>query len=347
MVDEAPEAWRRTSISLPQQTVKHLERLRREWGLRHRGAVLERLLQQVFGDDADGEAGSDLLPDNLAAVAECHDADGELDEQVDLVLVRRGDLEALSTEDDADDSRTDRERSRAAGGGGIDLPGFVRSRTSQLKRDLGNAGIAAPRLNVVPLQVPVEQIQQALQEARNHWITVYGSPPNATVLENAMIWLAHDIWPQCDQSEARVFTWSAACEVMGDIVSGWSDEGPSFERVMVTAGVLEDPFSPATLTLRLPTLIRRFVHRFRRRGRGRSFQTLEHTMTLQGALKLLNLPTDPGKRLALSQIRESYRELALSHHPDAGGSVEAMRRINEAYQLLKELYRQRPEPRSP
>ena len=67
-------------------------------------------------------------------------------------------------------------------------------------------------------------------------------------------------------------------------------------------------------------------------------------MTLQGALKLLNLPTDQGKRLALSQIRESYRELALSHHPDAGGSVEAMRRINEAYQLLKELYRQRPEP---
>jgi curved DNA-binding protein CbpA len=31
----------------------------------------------------------------------------------------------------------------------------------------------------------------------------------------------------------------------------------------------------------------------------------------------------------------------LSHHPDAGGSVEAMRRLNEAYQLLKDLYRQR------
>jgi curved DNA-binding protein CbpA len=33
--------------------------------------------------------------------------------------------------------------------------------------------------------------------------------------------------------------------------------------------------------------------------------------------------------------------MALQHHPDSGGSVEAMRRINEAYQLLKELYRQR------
>ena len=344
MVDEAPEEWRRISISLPQQTVKHLERLRREWGLRHRGAVLERLLQQVFGE-GDGEAGSDLLPDDLAAVVDCRDADGELDEQVALVLVGRGALEALANEGDSDDSPSDRHRSRAAGGGGIDLPGFVRNRTDKLRRDLGSGGNTAPRLNVLPLQVPGEQIQQALQEASDHWITVYGNPPNATVLENAMIWLAHDIWPQCDQSEGRVFTWSAACEVMSDIVSGWSDEAPSFERVMVTAGVLEDPFSPATLTLRLPTLIRRFVHRFRRRGRGRSFQTLEHTMTLQGALKLLNLPTDPGKRLALSQIREAYRELALNHHPDAGGSVEAMRRINEAYQLLKELYRQRPESR--
>lgn len=340
-VDEAPEAWKRTSVSLPQQTVVHLERLRREWGLKHRGAVLERLLQQVFGD---GELDTDELPDNLAAVAERRDADGELDEQVSLVLIGQDALEPLATEEGNREAGTDRSRSLAGGaGGGIDLPGFVQKRTSKLKRDLGPTLRTGPALNVAPLQVSAELIQQALQEARDHWITVYGQPPNATVLENAMIWLAHDIWPQSDQSEGRLFTWSAACELMRDNLPEWSEQPPSFERVLVIAGVLEDPFSPATLTLRLPTLIRRFVQRFRRRGRGRSFQTLEHTMTLQGALKLLNLPTDPGQHLVLSQIRESYRELALSHHPDAGGSVEAMRRINEAYQLLKELYRQRPE----
>jgi curved DNA-binding protein CbpA len=27
------------------------------------------------------------------------------------------------------------------------------------------------------------------------------------------------------------------------------------------------------------------------------------------------------------------------HHPDSGGSADTMRRLNEAYQLLKELYR--------
>jgi hypothetical protein len=54
---------------------------------------------------------------------------------------------------------------------------------------------------------------------------------------------------------------------------------------MVIVGILEDPFSTSTLPLRLPTLIRRSGRRFRRRSRGTSFQTLEHTMTPpQGAL---------------------------------------------------------------
>ncbi|KMM17776.1 hypothetical protein SYNGFB01_01640 [Synechococcus sp. GFB01] len=108
---------------------------------------------------------------------------------------------------------------------------------------------------------------------------------------------------------------------------------------MVMAGVLEDPFSADTLEMRQPTLIRRFVQRFRRRRRGMSFETLAHTMTLHGALRMLNLPTAPGHRLTLEQIREAYRELALANHPDSGGCDQTMRRLNEAYQLLKELYR--------
>jgi curved DNA-binding protein CbpA len=47
--------------------------------------------------------------------------------------------------------------------------------------------------------------------------------------------------------------------------------------------------------------------------------------------------------VTLTQIREAYREMALRHHPDSGGSVDTMRRLNEAYQLLKELYRHKPQ----
>ena len=38
-------------------------------------------------------------------------------------------------------------------------------------------------------------------------------------------------------------------------------------------------------------------------------------------------------------IREAYKSIALETHPDAGGSTDQMRKLNEAYQLLKNLYR--------
>jgi hypothetical protein len=158
-----------------------------------------------------------------------------------------------------------------------------------------------------------------------------------------MTWLAQDIWPHADLCEGRIFTWSAAGRLVGELGEGWSKSPPNLERVMVTAGILEDPFSAETLPLRIPTLMHRFVHRFRRRQRGTSFQTLESTMTLHGALRQLQLPTDPGQRLTLTQIRDAYREMALQHHPDSGGSLDTMRRLNEAYQLLKELYRHKPQ----
>jgi hypothetical protein len=332
-VDE-PDAknWKRTSVELPTSMIAQLENLRREWGLRHRGAVLERLLLQIF--EGDGDEAS--LPEDLESAGRGATLQQDLDDQMALVLIGRGELEPVEAEP-ADVEASGREESHRRGG--IDLPGFVQRRAREIKRSLRTTSPDPQTAAVPPLRMSPEEIERALAEARDHWSHLYGHAPSATVLENAMIWLAHDIWPHCDQSDGRLFTWSAACQVMRDFAPSWSDSPPSFERVMVVAGVLEDPFSASTLPLRLPTLIRRFVQRFRRRSRGTSFQTLEHTMTLQGALKLLQLPTHLGQRLTLRQIRDAYREMALSHHPDAGGSAEAMRRINEAYQLLKELYR--------
>lgn len=159
-----------------------------------------------------------------------------------------------------------------------------------------------------------------------------------------MLWLARDVWPQCDQCEGRSFTWSGACRAMTELVRDWQDAPASFECVIVMAGILEDPYGAATLPVRIPTLIRSFTQRFRRRRAGTSFAMLEQTMTVQGALTTLQVQPTPDQGITLGQIRDAYREMALQHHPDSGGSVEAMRRINEAYQLLKELYRQRHTP---
>ncbi|KEF43501.1 MAG: molecular chaperone DnaJ [Cyanobium sp. CACIAM 14] len=337
MAERRNDAKQRISLDLSRELVSHLDNLRREWGIRSRGDVLQRLLDDLFDSGAGDER--DELGGSLEPAPHLHEGDGDLEEQGALVLVGRGAIESLQAEFEWDGpAQTPAPSGR--GGGGIDLPGFVRRRSEVIRRSLRSP---APSPSGSPPLPPLasDVVQQAMEEVSNHWLALYGQPATATVLEAAMVWLAQDIWPQSDQSDGRTFTWSSACQVMLQFVPGWSEGPPSFERVMVTAGVLEDPFSGSTLTLRIPTLIRRFVHRFRRRRRGTSFQTLEHTMTLHGALRLLQLPTDPGQRLTLAQIREAYREMAQNHHPDAGGSVEAMRRLNEAYQLLKELYRQR------
>jgi hypothetical protein len=335
VAERNPEGRRRFSLELSLARLEHIDALKKEWGLRNRGDVLERLLENLFGAAEDGS------PDGVALGA--MPDEGDLDEQGALVLVGSGGLDTLEAafERQPEPGRG-HEPPAGRGGGGIDLPGFVRRRSDQLKRSLrtttGTAVLSPSFPGPLP-QLSMELVEQALKVTSEHWLGLYGKPANETVLEAAMIWLAQDIWPQSDPSEGRPFTWTVVTQVMREWVPGWGETVPDFERVIVIAGVLEDPFSGSTLPLRIPTLIRRFVHRFRRRRSGTSFQTLENTMTLQGALRLLELPTDPGHRVTLAQIREAYRERALTLHPDAGGSAEAMRRLNEAYQLLKELYR--------
>ena len=104
-------------------------------------------------------------------------------------------------------------------------------------------------------------------------------------------------------------------------------------------GVLEDPFATPELINRIPTLVRRFVSRFKRKNRANSFEALDSTMTIHGALKLLELSTAAGSAHTLNKIREAYKTKALENHPDSGGSTDQMRKLNEAYQLLKNLYR--------
>ena len=338
MAEQGKADRRRITLDLSDARVRYLDSLKREWGLRNRGDVLERLLDTLFpAAEEEDEAldGGSALEDSAAADAP------DLDEQGALVLVSRGGLEPIGASfEPAEGSRGGPgRRAGGRGGAGIDLPGFVRKRSGELRRSL-NATPPDPAAASPLPRLAEDSARLALETVRNHWIGLYGSEANEAVLEAAMTWLAKDIWLQAEPVEGRPFTWSVACALMHELVEGWSSEPPDFAHVIVTAGVVEDPFSAGTLVLRIPTLIHRFVQRLRRRPKGTSFQTLEHTMTLQGALKLLEIPADLGRRVTLAQIREAYREMALLHHPDSGGSVEAMRRLNEAYQLLKELYRQ-------
>ena len=343
---EAPHpSRRRFTLELSLEKLAHIDALKKEWGLRNRGDVLERLLEELFAspdeDDPPPPPPSEVSPGDGVEGAE-----GSLDDSAALVLVGqgRGAMEGWGEEPGAAAAPPGRSAEPQEKTRGIDLPGFVRRRSQQLRRSL-RVEVEAPPVQgtTTPLpQLPESLLRQGLESVASHWLNLFGQAPNAAVVEAAMGWLAHDIWPHADLCEGHVFTWSAAVRLMREVAPSWGDDPPSLERVIVTAGVLEDPFSADTLPVRIPTLVHRFVHRFRRRQRGTSFQTLESTMTLHGALRQLQLPTDPGVRVTLTEIRDAYREMALKHHPDSGGSLDAMRRLNEAYQLLKELYRQRP-----
>ncbi|MFQ6537189.1 MULTISPECIES: ribbon-helix-helix protein, CopG family [Aphanothece] len=356
MADDDQQDRRKISLQLSAELIERLDALKGELGCRSRGAIVERLLHNLLDGEENGEDSPDGLADEGAGSAgQTHQLvlttpaevpPSRFDESSALVLVGRSsggqllaDQERDHPDDHPDPPPGQGERAARRTSRGIDLPGFVQRRTDQLRRSLHHEPTSDPgRVEPLP-QVSATRIDSALQRAREHWLELYGQEANEAVLEAAMLWMAQELWPQSDQSEGRPFTWSLASDVLQTLAPSWLPGPASFERVMVMAGVLEDPFSTATLELRIPTLIRRFVHRFRRRRRGTSFQTLEHTMTVHGALRLLQLPTDPGQRFTLPQIREAYRQMALAQHPDAGGSEEAMRRLNEAYQLLKELYR--------
>ena len=358
---------RRISLDLSDEMVKWLDSLKPEYGLRARGAIVERLLT-LLRDEGDDEGDAEptdvdteapTAPGDRQAVANGATSVGRmaesdtantgserrpLEDNTAIVLIRsalvsqRGAFpDQGETGESAAGSRRGSQRG-GTGAGGIQLPGFVRRQARELRRSLQVQAPAEPERGLA--LIGDGDLHAALERVEQHWNEVYGQPANEPVLEAAMVWLARDVWPQSDHSDGRPFSWSLAQLVVQSFAPTWPSAPASLARVITTAGVLEDPFSGSTLALRVPTLINRFVQRHRsRQKRTTSFEAIDQTMTVHSALKLLELPTVADRPYTFKEIRDAYREQAQNHHPDAGGSAEAMRRLNEAYQFLKERYR--------
>ncbi len=355
---------RRITLELPDHLVDRLDELKKEWCIRSRGDCLTRLLEEIWTDEIDLETGIDDLlesgtngnpvvlsvtttPDANASTPDRLSTKPSYDEDRAIVLVRQ--IQDSQEQDTASMLPSDTSQSRESNtkSKGIDLPGFVRSRTQAIRTSLQQPQVQEEQRDspFVPV-VSFDHLSACCAKAIDHWNNLYGSMPGATVLEAVMLWMARDIWPQLDGSEGRTFTWSQVNQSMQDVCADWAVQSPKFEHVIVAAAVLEDPFAAGSVEDRIPTLIRRFVNRFKRSRRVTSFETLESTMTLHGALRLLDLPTQAGASLTLRSIRDAYKKKAIEAHPDAGGSTDGMRRLNEAYQMLRELYRDKESQQS-
>jgi len=294
-------------------------------------------------EDSQLEASSPTA--DLASMATGTGVAGESEADDDAAIVPIG-ISKLSKRDQSrvSSEKNDQRvmRTGSAVGVGIQLPGFVRRQARAVKRSLAEqVAPAGDERNAGLTLIPAEALQEALVRAQQHWLEIYGTPPSDAAQDAALTWLARDLWPQSDHSDGRPFSWGLAQKVLLSFAPSWTVGEPSLDRVITAAGILEDPFGASSLAVRVPTLITRFVQRQRsKQKRSTSFEAIDQSMTVHGALRLLQLPTIADRPYTLKELREAYREQAQNHQPDAGGSADAMRRLNEAYQFLKERYRQ-------
>ena len=339
------EGSRRISVDLPTQLIDRFDQLKKEWGLRGRGAVLRRLLEELLADN-DLVKPIDALPSNnsndqLDLRIKDNSQKHQYNENTALVLISNNKIKTISS---INESKVNSEKvpviSNPQSSTKIDLPAFVRKKTQVLRESLGKSTSSNSADDPQIFTINEYDINESLHAAIKHWSFLYDQKPNEIVVEAAMKWLACDIWINLDTTEDRPFTWSYANKCICKYYPKWENLAPKFERIIVIAGVLEDPFGTNNLPDRMPSLIRRFVNSFKRSSNVTSFETLESTMTVHGALKLLGLPTRAGSSLTLSKIRDCYKAKAMENHPDAGGNPDTMRKLNEGYQLLKEHYRQ-------
>ncbi|AQL31105.1 MULTISPECIES: molecular chaperone DnaJ [unclassified Prochlorococcus] len=326
---------KRISIDLPEELISRFDQLRKEWGFRARGPVIEKILKELLQED-------DLLPKNQQQEIDFNENKNNeninIDEDTALVLIK-SDVKKEVNEISLNKRFTNNNQYKEKANSNISLPNFVEKKVKNLRRSINSEKL---KENINDIQINTIKETELIKcriELISHWKTLYGSVPNDHVVEASMDWFEKDIWPNLDGTENLPFTWSAANKLMSELCPFWIMKNPSLEIVLLMIGVLEDPFATSDLINRIPTLMRRFVSRFKRNNISNSFETLDSTMTVHGALKLLNLSTSAGSAHTFRKIREAYKSIALETHPDAGGSTDQMRKLNEAYQLLKNLYR--------
>jgi len=325
---------KRISIDLPEELISRFDQLRKEWGLRARGPVIEKILKELLQED-------DLLPKNQQQEIDFNEKKNNnlnfnIDEDTALVLIKS---DVKKEVNDITLNKRVSNNNQEKANSNISLPNFVEKKVKHLRRSINSEKL---KENINDMQINTIKESELIKcriELISHWKTLYGTVPNDHVIEASMDWFGRDIWPNLDGTENLPFTWSAANKLMSELCPFWIKKNPSLEIVLLMIGVLEDPFATSDLINRIPTLMRRFVSRFKRNNSSNSFETLDSTMTVHGALKLLNLSTSAGSAHTLRKIKEAYKSLALETHPDAGGSIDQMRKLNDAYQLLKNLYR--------
>ena len=150
---------RQTSFVLSDDLISALDKLKPVYGVRSRGAVVEHLLEHLLEQGSESSLDEEDQPGASSAIEEASS----------LVLIQRSGEILSEQPPQSDVSRTSQETS------GIDLPGFVRNRTRQLKQTLARPIVSEPtETDPVMSAVRHDDLLSAQRAAEQHWRSLYG-----------------------------------------------------------------------------------------------------------------------------------------------------------------------------
>ena len=125
---------KRISIDLPEELVSRFDQLRKEWGFRSRGPVIEKILKELLQED-------DLLPKNQQQEIDFNEKINNeklnIDEDTALVLIKsdvKNDVNEISLNKRFTNNKPYKEKVNS----NISLPNFVEKKVKNLRRSINS-----------------------------------------------------------------------------------------------------------------------------------------------------------------------------------------------------------------
>ena len=125
---------KRISIDLPEELISKFDQLRKEWGFRARGPVIEKILKELLQED-------DLLPKNQQQEIDFNKKNNNenlsIDEDTSLVLIKsevKKEVNEIFLKKRISNNNQNNEKANS----NISLPNFVEKKVKNLKRSINS-----------------------------------------------------------------------------------------------------------------------------------------------------------------------------------------------------------------
>ena len=122
---------KRISIDLPEELISRFDQLRKEWGFRARGPVIEKILKELLQED-------DLLPKNQQQEIDFNEKKNNnenlnIDENTALVLIK-SDIKKEVNEISLNKRVSNNDQYKEKANSNISLPNFVEKKSKKSKK---------------------------------------------------------------------------------------------------------------------------------------------------------------------------------------------------------------------